>query len=182
MTPMRMCFSNESLSAEFVRALSIDAKYFTLQCMGRHSDDLVYYQVISSLPADFLGDCVEKAGLKMDLTHENEEGYEWWWLPTGGYRDPPYMRMYFEHDEDAQFMQARLGDVARLVFEETPENDHVRYYRVTETTLSLKKIKTLIQYKLAFDCGFCWGIVMDGRYRDPPEPIETAPGSVQMAV
>ena len=87
MTPMRMCFSNESLSAEFVRALSIDAKYFTLQCMGRHSDDLVYYQVISSLPADFLGDCVGKAGRTMDAKHEDEDDYEWWWLPTGGRRD-----------------------------------------------------------------------------------------------
>ena len=150
MTPMRMCFSDESLSAEFVRALNIDAKYFTLQCMGRHNDDLVYYQVISSLPADFLGDCVEKAGLKMDLTHENEEGYEWWWLPTGGRRDVS-SRMYFEHDTDAQMFQSRLGNRAHLVFEESPDNDHVRYYRI-ETSLTLKQLDRLICSSLFDDC------------------------------
>ena len=117
--PMRMCFSDETLSHEFVRLLGIDAKFFRLQYEGRHRDGLLYYQVLSTLPTDFINDCVEKAGIKMDRKHEEEEGYEWWWLPTGGRRDVS-PRMYFEHDTDAQMFQSRLGNRAHLVFEESP--------------------------------------------------------------
>ena len=112
--------------------------------------------------------------------HEEEEGYEWWWLPSGGRRDV-YPRLYFEHDTDAQMFQSRLGNKARLVFEESPDNDHVRYYRI-ETSLTLKQLDRLMGSSLFYDCCCCWGFLKHGGYRDPPEPIETAPGSVQMAV
>jgi len=82
-----MCFSKKSLCDEFVHLLGIDAKKFQLQYEARHTDGLDYYLVISNLPLDFLDDCVGKAGRTMDAKHEDEDDYEWWWLPDGGRRD-----------------------------------------------------------------------------------------------